>query len=93
MFRQVMKRLFELEEYCQSWTGGPFNKNALGSKATPENESRLRDFAEQLNIRCPDGQSRLFSWHLRMTPGPWRLHFSEDLGPGRIIVGYIGHHI
>lgn len=93
MFRQVMKRLFKLEEYCQSWTSGPFNKDALGSKATPESDSRLRDFAEQLNIRCPDGEDRLFSWHVRMTPGPWRLHFSVELGPGRIIVGYIGRKI
>jgi hypothetical protein len=93
MFRQVMKRLFELEEDCENWTSGTFNKDALGSKATPESDSRLRDFPEQLNIRCPDGQSRLFSWHVRMTPGAWRLHFSVDLGPGRIIVGYIGRKI
>lgn len=93
MFRQVVKRLFELEEYCQTWATGTFNKDVLGSKATPESDTRLRDFAEQFNIRCPDGESRLFSWHLRMTPGAWRLHFSVELGPGRIIVGYIGRKI
>lgn len=93
MFRQVVNRLFELQEYCQTWATGTFNKDALGSKATPESDSRLRDFADRFNIRCPDGEYRLFSWHLRMTPGPWRLHFSVELGPGRIIVGYIGRKI
>lgn len=92
MFRQVAKRLFELQEYCLTWTTGPFNKDALPSKVTPESESRLQQFADRFNIRCPDGENRLFSWHLRMTPGPWRLHFVE-LGPGRIIVGYIGRKI
>lgn len=93
MFRQVLKRLFELEEYCQTWAIGTFNKDAIGRKVTPESESRLRQFADRLNIRCADGEYRLFSWHVRMTPGPWRLHFSVDLGPGRIIVGYIGPKI
>jgi len=45
--------------------------------------------------RARDGSElwQLFSWHVRMTPGPWRLHFSVKLGPGRIIVGYIGRKI
>lgn len=93
MFRQVVKRLFELEEYCKTWATGTFKKDALGSKATPESNSRLQQFAEQFNIKCPDGEDRTFNWHLRMTPGSWRLHFSVELGPGRIIVGYIGRKI
>ncbi len=36
MFRQVMKRLFELEEYCQSWTSGPFNQCDRGIFRRPQ---------------------------------------------------------
>ena len=46
--------------------------------------------SKELTIKCPDTKERLFSWHLRMTPGAWRLYFSEELGPGKIIIGYIG---
>lgn len=93
MRRQVVKRLFELEEYCKSWSSGHFNLDNLPSKATPESETRLQQFREQLTFKCPDGEKRIFSLHLRMTPGVWRLHFSVELGPGKIIIGYIGAKI
>ncbi len=93
MLRQVVKRLFELEDYCKSWTSDSFNPDNLPSKATPESESRLQKFRQQLTFKCPDGEKRIFSLHVRMTPGAWRLHFCVELGPGQIIIGYIGPKI
>jgi hypothetical protein len=93
MLRQVVKRLFELEDYCKSWSSGSFNLDNLPSKATPESETRLQQFRQQLTFRCPDGEKRIFSLHVRMTPGAWRLHFSVELGPEKIIIGYIGSKI
>lgn len=93
MLRMVVKRLFELEDYCKSWRTGAFNSDNLPSKATPESESRLRQFEQELTFKCPDGEKRLFSLHVRITPGAWRLHFSVELGPGKIIIGYIGPKI
>ncbi|NES04047.1 MAG: hypothetical protein F6K22_15130 [Okeania sp. SIO2F4] len=90
ILQQVKKRLLELEKYCQTWQTGIFNPNLLPSKTTPESDSRIQQFRQPLTIKCPDGKKRLFSWHLRMTPGAWRLYFSEYLGPGKIIIGYIG---
>ncbi len=90
ILQQVKKRLLELEKYCQTWQTGIFNPNLLPSKTTPESDSRIQEFRQQLTIKCPDNKERLFSWHLRMTPGAWRVDFSEDLGPGKIIIGYIG---
>ncbi|NEO53287.1 MAG: hypothetical protein F6K54_09465 [Okeania sp. SIO3B5] len=90
ILQQVKKRLFELEQYCKTWKTGAFNKNLLPNKTTPESDSRIQQCRQQLTIKCPGGKERLFSWHLRMTPGAWRLYFSEELGPGKIIIGYIG---
>lgn len=90
MLGQVVKRLFELEEYCKNWTSGAFNPDSLPSKATPESEITLQQFRKEHTFRCPDGPERIFSWHLRMTPGKWRLFFSIELGPGKIIIGHIG---
>jgi len=89
ILQQVKKRLLELEKYCQTWQTGAFNPNLLPSKTTPESDSRIQQFRQELTIKCPDGKERLFSWHLRMTPSHWRLYFSEELGPGKIIIGYI----
>lgn len=89
---QVKKRLFELEESAKNWTVDAFSFESLPSKATPESESRLQQFQDELTILCPDEQSRLFSLHLRMTPGAWRLYFLP-LEPQTVLVGYIGHKI
>ena len=89
MLRHVVNRLLELDDYCKSWKDGYFNPNNLHN-ATPESESRLDRFEEELTFECSDGEERIFSWHVRMTPGAWRLHFSTELGPGKIVIGYIG---
>jgi hypothetical protein len=94
MLTQVKKRLFELEEAAKSWTSGYFDLETIPTKTTPESDSRLDKFKNKLTIQCPDRQSRLFSLHLRMTPGAWRLYFfplSEDTR--KIIVGYVGQKL
>lgn len=94
ILRQVVKRLFELESSCKQWKSGNFNLDSLPGKATPESQSRLQRLKSKLTIQCPDGKERLFSLHLPMTPGGWRLYFStENLPPGNIIIGYIGSKI
>ncbi|HBB31994.1 MAG TPA: hypothetical protein DDZ80_09235 [Cyanobacteria bacterium UBA8803] len=93
MLRQVVKRLYELDDYCKIWASGSFNPDNLPSKATPESDTRLQQFQQELIIRCPDGEKRIFSLHVRMTPGAWRLHFCVESGPGKIIIGYIGPKI
>ncbi|WP_293336984.1 hypothetical protein [Microcoleus sp. CAWBG58] len=93
MLRQVVRKLFELDTLSKNWTDGALNLEQLPSKVSPESESRLKQFKEQLNIKCLDGTKRIFSLHVRMTPGAWRLHFCTELGPGKIIIGYIGPKI
>ncbi|MEG3861337.1 hypothetical protein [Microcoleus sp. herbarium12] len=93
MLRQVVIKLFEINELSKNWTDGALDLEKLPSKVSPESESRLKQFREQLNIKCLDGTKRIFSLHVRMTPGAWRLHFCTELGPGKIIIGYIGPKI
>lgn len=93
IFRQLIKKLFELEESSKNWTDGAFKLETLASKASVESQSRLRQFDSELSFMCSDGEKRLFSLHVRITPGAWRLHFCTELGPGKIIVGYIGSKI
>jgi hypothetical protein len=89
---QIKKRLFELEEAAKNWTEGNFELESLASKATPESESRLQEFKSELTIQCPDGEDRLFTYHLRMTPGAWRLYFIP-FKSGHVIIGYIGRKL
>lgn len=93
MLRSVEKRLFELDNASRAWTSGNFDFKNIPSKVTPESDSRLKTLAAQLTFKCPDGENRLFSWHLRMTPGDWRLHFYVDSGRQQIVIGYIGRKV
>ena len=51
------------------------------------------DLAAARTFLCPDGEERLFSWHVRYTPGAGRIHFLP-LGPREgCLIGYIGHKL
>ena len=85
--------MFELEDYSKKWIRGYFDSEALPSKATPESTSRLNKFTEKLTFACPDNTNRLFSWHLRFTPGAGRIYFFPVDNLKKIIIGYIGYKI
>jgi len=90
MLRPVMKRLLELNDYAAQWELGVFNASAIPSKVSPESEPTLREYGNERKFHCPDGVTRLFSWHARLTPGAWRLHFFPESNRRIIIIGYIG---
>jgi hypothetical protein len=90
ILKQIIKRLLELEDYCQNWQFGSFDSSKIPTKITPESDSRKRELEEKLTFQCPDGIKRLFSYHARMTPGAWRLHFYPEEQCRKIIIGYIG---
>lgn len=93
MVRPLVRRLFELENYCKGWSSGPFVAESLPSKASPESQATLQQFGKERTFLCPDGQERIFSWHIRLTPGAWRIHFFPEPETRKIIIGYIGPHL
>jgi hypothetical protein len=88
----IMKRLYELEDYCNSWLDGPFDHTKI-NKATPESSITLETYGPEHAFQCHDGAFRLFSWHVRLTPGAWRIYFYPLVEERRLIVGYIGPHL
>jgi hypothetical protein len=87
LLRSVVRRLLELEHYCRGWAGGPFNAQQLPTKTSPESQGTLQQFGRERTFLCPDGQERLFSWHVRLTPGAWRIHFFPEAQTRTIIIG------
>lgn len=90
VFRQILKRLNEINNYFSSWQGGVFNQEEIPSKVTPQGTETLKLFESDHTFKCPDGVERVFSWHSRMTPGAWRLFFYPEEQSKKGIVGYIG---
>lgn len=89
----IMKRLHELEEFCEVWHEGPFDYEKMRSKVTNESEATMGMYGNERTFVCPDGISRAFRWHVRLTPGAWRLYFFPLPEEKKLIIGYIGPHL
>lgn len=89
---QVYKKLLELQRTAETMQN-KFNKNML-AKATPESSATLEEFSEQHTFQLPDGNSQIFSWHIRYTGGyAGRIFFHPVPEEGIIYIGYIGHKL
>lgn len=93
IFHQIKNRLFEMQSFCDQWSKGPLIVKNLPGLATPESQATLERFAAERMFRCPDGETRIFSWHVKLTPGAWRIHFFPIENIRKIIIGYIGPHL
>lgn len=90
---QIMSKLADLNNYVKYWNSGNFDASQLKSHTTPESPETLRQFAQERTFTCPDGIERIFSWHMRFTPGAGRLYFHPDNETRTITIGYIGTHL
>ncbi len=88
----VLRRFNELEQVCRDWTNGSFPFEKI-LHATPESNATLQTYAQEHTFRCPNGNHRIFNWHVRLTPEAWRIYFIPDDDTHTIIVGHIGHHL
>jgi len=89
-FRALMRGLRDLQNYCDSWNTDNFDIHRL-SNASGESQSTLNMYSAERTFRCPDGEYRLFEWHLKR--GDTRIHFFDFPEPKRILVGYAGAHL
>ena len=87
----ITRGLFQLNNFCVGWQSGRFDPNRLECSVSPESGSTLALFADERTFLCPDGQKRVFSWHVKV--GHWRIYFDPTPGPGRVFVGYVGKHL
>lgn len=86
----VIKRLVLLQKFFETWDGTPIGPNSLPTKCTPESAPTLAKYKDEHSFTPPIGPARVFSWHLRFTPGAGRLFFDGDAPRKKGIIGYIG---
>lgn len=87
--RQALRRLCQLNDYFAAWNKGPFDRTQI-LDCDPESQVTLQQYGAQHSFQCPDGQQRVFSWHVPMTPGAWRLFFYPDGRKRKAFIGHIG---
>lgn len=86
----VVLRLVQLQKFFESWDGSPIGPDSLPSKCSPESRVTLQQYDQEHTFTPPHGPARLFSWHVRFTPGAGRIFFDGDPERKKGIVGYIG---
>jgi hypothetical protein len=89
-FRSVLRGLRDLETYCISWTAGPFDIRGINN-ASGESKATLDRYGDERRFRCPDGEYRLFEWHVKRNDT--RIHFFDFPAHKRLLVGYAGGHL
>jgi hypothetical protein len=89
-FRAAMRGLRDLQYYCETWDTGNFDIHRLPN-ASGESESTLNMYSDERTFRCPDGENRIFEWHLKR--GDTRIHFLDFPASKRILVAYVGAHL
>ena len=92
IFDNVWEKLSDLQAHCEGWTSGGFNTEGLLGNPRLESAATLQIFGQERNFRCPDGEERIFSWHISLTDS-WRLYFFPGPELGKMIIGYIGPHL
>ena len=102
--QQIIDRLSDLDTYCENWVAGAgfniFDLNQI-TEASNENKQTMQQYGKQREFRCPDGEYRIFSHHLKDLQDNWRIHFwadEERIFPApnnkrSIVVGYVGKHL
>ena len=89
---QVYRRLLELQRAAEAM-GENFDKNIL-TNATLESGVTLDRFAEEHTFLLPEGETQLFSWHIRYTGGyTGRIFFHPVPGKKIIYIGHVGHKL
>ena len=90
-FRTIINRLFDLQQYFEGWITGPFDRTAF-PKCNPTSSQTLshRDYGPRYVFTTPSDEKVICGWHLYLTPGPWRLHFSPEPNSRKGIIGHIG---
>lgn len=89
-FKAILRGFQDLQSYCELWNTDYFDIHQLAN-ASPESQSTLNMYADERTFRCPDGEDRLFNWHLKR--GDTRIHFFDFPQAKRLLVGYAGPHL
>lgn len=88
-FKQVLRKLAQIDGIFRDWKDGPFDRRKIPD-CDPESRVTLQQFRAEHSFACPDGETRLFSWHVALTPGAWRLFFKPEKHSRKAIIGHIG---
>lgn len=94
MARTVAVELATLEAHILQYGSEPFDipQHRYPGRTSLESAPTLEQYGNDRLFLCPDGQTRLFSQHLKLR-AEWRIHIFPVPDQGYCYVGYTGRHL
>lgn len=94
MARTVAVELAILEAHILQYGSEPFDipQHRYPGRTSLESAPTLEQYGNDRLFLCPDGQTRLFSQHLKVR-ADWRIHIFPVPDQGYCYVGYTGRHL
>jgi hypothetical protein len=91
-FVSIVRHLAALSKQAASWREGPFI-NGYPFPCSPDSAPTLAQYGASRRIKCPDGQTRTFSWHSKVNVGARRIYFHAERVGDKVTIGYVGPHL
>lgn len=88
----LRNEISNMQRYCSSWTGGPFNRDDLGGRTNQESEATLQQYGNLRRFFIPGKGNQIFTWHTRLDRD-WRIHFYPVPAERKLYIGYVGAHL
>lgn len=76
-YRQIVAKLFQLNDYFSRWKDGGFDPKQL-PKCNPASKETLKRYASDYSFDGPGGDNVVANWHVYFTPGAGRIYFDVD---------------
>ncbi|MBF0464484.1 MAG: hypothetical protein HQK88_09470 [Nitrospirae bacterium] len=90
VIHQIHEKLNTINKYFEKHRSF-INLKLFKYRVTTDSPTTLKKYWRERTFFCPDGENRLFSLHVRLTPFEMRLYFGWD--KDTVIIGHIGEHL
>lgn len=89
--RNIVEKLAKLNSFALNWSSGQFMHYEMGLSVSPDTKNRLKKSASTRVFVCPDGETREFSWHIKLSAGTeYRIYYSPDGSMRKVFIGVVG---
>lgn len=78
-----------------SWSRAPDTRfeDGLGLRASDESEATMNSYGDARKFPDEEGTKITCSWHIKLGPQAWRIHYVVRAPQRSVLIGYVGEHL
>lgn len=87
----AIQKLLSMNSMIEAMPSDFFEIDKIQLNISPESESTLAQLSAERTFLCPDGERRIFNWHIKLPT--LRIYFYPIPESKKCWIGYIGKHL